>query len=162
MGSSIKVSKKKNKENESAKPNPIIENIKSRYILSKIYNNIPKIKKLVIVKYNKRIHNRLNLCTKEYKEYSETYSSIEIEIIPAKGEYGEFINIKENNELYYHIYFNDNKEEIKNKYKIDEKDKVTKIKVIIYYQVKSFEGLFYWCKCIESINFKKFYRNNTC
>ena len=46
MGSSIKVSKKKNKENESAKPNPIIENIKSRYILSKIYNNIPKIKKL--------------------------------------------------------------------------------------------------------------------
>ena len=36
MGSSIKVCKKKNKENESAKPNPIIENIKSRYILSKI------------------------------------------------------------------------------------------------------------------------------
>ena len=31
--SSINVSKENNKENESAKPNPIIENIKSRYIL---------------------------------------------------------------------------------------------------------------------------------
>ena len=37
---------------------------------------------------------------------------------------------------------------------------MTKIKVIIDYQVKSFKELFYWCKCIESINFKKFYRNN--
>ena len=34
------------------------------------------------------------------------------------------------------------------------------IKIIIDYQIKSFELLFYECKCIESINFKKFYRNN--
>ena len=141
MGSSS--SKENNKENESAKPNPIIDNIKSRYILSKIYNNITKKKKLEIIKYNKKIQNRLNLDVKDYKEYSE----IEIEIIPRKKKYGKFININENDKLYYHIYFNDNKEEIKNKYKIDEKDKVTKIKVIIDYQVKSFEGLFYWCKC---------------
>ena len=45
MKSSIKASKESHKENESAKPNPIIENIKSRYILSKIYDNIPKRKK---------------------------------------------------------------------------------------------------------------------
>ena len=44
-----------NKEDESAKPNPILEKIKSRYILSKIYVNITQKKKLVIVKYNKRI-----------------------------------------------------------------------------------------------------------
>ena len=43
---------------------------------------------------------------------------------------------------------------------IKEEDKVTKIKIIIDYQVKSFKGLFSWCKYIESINFKKFYRNN--
>ena len=108
-------SKENNKENESAKPNPIIENIKSRYILSKIYDNLTTKKKFQIVKYNKRIQNRLNLDVKDYKEYSE----IEIEIIPAKGKYGKFININENNKLYYHIYFNDNKEEIKNKYKIN-------------------------------------------
>ena len=90
MKSSINVSKENNKENESAKPNPIIENIKSRYILSKIYDNMIKKKKLQIVKYNKRIQNRLNLDVKEYKEYSE----IKIEIIPAKDEYGTFIILK--------------------------------------------------------------------
>ena len=157
MGSSIKASKENNKENESAKPNPIIDNIKSRYILSKIYDNMTKKKKLEIVKFNKKIQNRLNLDVKDYKEYSETYSSIEI--IPTKCKYGKFININENDKLYYHIYFNDNKEEIKNKYEINKEDKVTKIKIIIDYQVKSFKELFSWCECIESINFKKFYRN---
>ena len=149
-------SKENNKENESAKSNPIIENIKSRYILSKIYNNMTIKKKLKIVKHNKRIQNRLNLDVKDYKEYSE----IEIEIIPAKGKDGKFINIDKNDKLYYHIYFNDNKEEIKNKYEINEEDKITKIKIIIDYQVKSFFKLFYECKCIESITFKKFYRDN--
>ena len=113
MESSINASKENNKENESAKPNPIIENIKSRYILSKIYNNMTKKKKLEIVKYNKRIQNRLNLSANDYKEYSETFTPIEIEIIPKKGKYGKFIDINKNDKLYYHIYFNDNKEEIK-------------------------------------------------
>ena len=160
MKSNINVSKENNKENESAKPNPILESLKSDYFLQKLYDIMPKKKKLEIVKYNKKVQNRLDLGIKDYKEYSETYSSIEIEIIPTKGKYGKFININENDKLYYHIYFNDNKEEIKNKYEIDEQDKVTKIKIIIDYQVKSFKELFYWCKCIESINFKKFYRNN--
>ena len=160
MKSSINVSKENNKESESAKPNPILENIKSRYILSKIYNNMTIKKKLEIVKYNKKIQNRLNLDVKDYKEYSETFTPIEIEIIPTKDKYGKFININKNDELFYHIYFNDNKEEIKNKYEINKKDKVTKIKIIIDYQVKSFKELLYKCRCIESINFKEFYRNN--
>ena len=160
MGSSIKASKENNKENESAKPNPIEENIKSRYILSKIYDNMTKTKKLEIFKQNRKIQNRINLSVKNYKEYSETFTPIEIEIIPTKDEYGQFININENDTKYYHIYFNNNKEEIKNKYEMKEEDKVTKIKIIIDYQVKSFKELFYWCKCIESINSKKFYRNN--
>ena len=152
----MKPSSNLSKENESAKPNPIIENIKSRYILSKIYDDMTIKKKLEIVKYNKKIQNRLNLSVKDYKECCE----IEIEIIPIKDKYGKFINIKKNYKLYYHIYFNDNKEEIKNKYRINKKDKVAKIKIIIDYQVKSFKELFSWCKCIESINFKKFYRDN--
>ena len=172
MKSSINVSKENNKENESAKPNPILESLKSDYFLQKLYDNMTIKKKLQIVKYDKNVQNRLDLGIKDYKEYSETYSSIEIEI-PAKGKYGRFIYIDENDELYYHIYFNDDKEEIKNKYKIytedgmikheyyiDEEDKVTKIKIIIDYQVKSFKKLFDNCKCIESINFKKFYINN--
>ena len=171
MESSNDASKENIKENENGKPNPIIENIKSDYFLQKLYDNIPKKKKLEIVKYNKNIQNRLNLSTKDYKEYSETYSSIEIEIIPTEGKYGKFIKIiNENDKLYYHIYFNDNKEQIKNKYRIKEENGVTKheyyieeedkvIKIKIDYQVKLFKDLFSWCKCIESINFKKFYRN---
>ena len=83
-----------------------------------------------------------------------------MEIIPKKGEYDKFINVNKKDKSYYHIYFNDNKEEIKNKYKINKKDKLTKIKIIIDYQVKSFKELFSWCECIKSINLKKFYRNN--
>ena len=120
MESIINVSKENNKENESAKPNPITENIKSRYILSKIYNNMTIKKKLKIVKYNKKIQNRINLSVKDYKEYSETFTPIEIEIKPVEDKCGKFININKNDELYYHIYFNDNKKEIKNKYEIDE------------------------------------------
>ena len=149
MKSSINVSKENNKENESAKPNPILEKIKSDYFLQKLYDNMTKKKKLEIVKYNKKIQNRINLSVKNYKEYSETFTPIEIEIIPRKKKYGKFININENDKLYYHIYFNDNKEEIKNKYEIDEQDKVTKIKIIIDYQVKSFKELFFWCECIK-------------
>ena len=155
MESNNKASKDNNKENESAKPNPIIENIKSRYILSKIYDNIPKKKKLVIVKYNKRIQNILNLSGKDYEEYCK----IEIEITLNKRR--KFININKNDKLYYHMYFNKNIKEIKNKYEIEEEDdEVEKIKIIINYKVKSFEDLFKRCECIESINFKKFNRNN--
>ena len=56
---------------------------------------------------------------------------------------------------YFHIYFSDNKKKIK-KTEIDEEDKVSKINIIIDYQIKSFSGLFYYCECIESINFKNF------
>ena len=82
------------------------------------------------------------------------YSSIEIEIKTVNNKIGQFININEGNEIYYHIYFNDDKDEVK-RYCLLENN-VTKLKIIIDYQVKSFERLFYYCKCIEYINFKKF------
>ena len=125
MKSSINASKENNKENESAKPNPILDNLKGDYFLQKLYDNMTKKKKLESVKYNKRIQNRINLSVKNYKEYSETFTPIEIEVIPTKDKYGRFININKNDEndkLYYHIYFNDNKKEIKNKYEINKKD----------------------------------------
>ena len=120
----------------------------NRFIFSFIKDNI----KFDLIKYNKKIQNRLNLGTKNYKEYCE----IEIEIVPIEDKYGQFININEDNKMYYHIYLNDNKEEIKNKYLINKDDKVQKIKIIIDYQVKSFKDLFKRCECIESINFKNF------
>ena len=52
-----------------------------------------KKKSLEIIKYNNNIKNRINISIKDYKEYSEIYSSIEIEIKPVNNKYGKFINI---------------------------------------------------------------------
>ena len=133
--------------------------IKSKYILEIIFENLRKKKLLLIIKPNKRIQNRINISINDYKEYCEKYSQIEIEIIPNK-EKGEFIYFnKKENENYFHIYFNDNKDEIKRKY-LNENDNVKKIKILIDYQIKSFYELFRYCKCIDSISFPKFYRTN--
>ena len=40
MESSVNASKENNKENESAKPNPFIESLKSDYFLQILYDNI--------------------------------------------------------------------------------------------------------------------------
>ena len=111
------------------------------------------------MKYNKYIKKRINININDFKEYSEKYSSIEIEIKLVNNKYSEFINIEKEEKKYYHIYFNNSKEEIKGNY-INKDEEIKIIKIIIDYQVKSFEWLFYYCDCIESIYFKKFYRNN--
>ena len=145
-------------ETNKVESKDIFKNLKSKYILQKVFYNLLRKKSLDIIKYNNNIKERINKSIKDYKEYSEIYSSIEIEIKPVKNGYGKFINMKEN-EKYFHIYFNDNKEEIK-KTELNKEDKVSKIYIIIDYQIESFYGLFNFCNCIESINFKKFYRNN--
>ena len=131
-----------NKEKEIEKLNLIkpknkYMKIKSDYFLQKLFNNIQKKISLEIIKYNINIQKRLNININNYKNFSELYSSIELEIIPIQNEYGSFINIKEEDKNYFHIYFNNNKEEIK-KTEIDKKDKVSKIIIIIDYQIKSF------------------------
>ena len=37
---------------------------------------------------------------------------------------------------------------------------MTKIRIIIDYQIKSFKNLFFYCNCIRAIYFKKFFRTN--
>ena len=154
---SIAIDKRRNVK--YIQPISALENIKSFYILKVIFNCLMKSKQFKIIKYNKKIQNRLNITIDNYKKYREKFSQIEIEIIPIKNKNTQFINITEYEKPYYHIYFNDNKEEIK-KYSLDKKDKVSKINIIIDYQIESFDGLFYECKYIKSISFKKFYRNN--
>ena len=134
------------------------EIIKADYFLEKVFNNLKKGKALNIIKYNENIKKRINININDYKEYSEKYSSIEIEIKPINNKYGKFINIKKEEEIYYHIYFN-NKEEMKRNF-IYNYEKIKIIKIVIDYHVESFENIFYNCDCIESIKFKKFYRKN--
>ena len=129
-------------------------NIKSDYFLQKLFDNMQKRISLKIIKCNKNIQKRLNVNINNYKDFSEIFSSIELEIIPIQNEYGHFIRIKEKDRKYFHIYFNNNKEEIK-KTELNKEDKVYKINVIIDYQIESFYRLFSYCECIKSINFKK-------
>ena len=138
-----------------------LRNLKSDYFIQKFFGYMSKRKSLETVRYNKSIQKRIDININHYKAYSEEYSSIELDIIPIKGKYGEFINIEEDDKKYFYIYFNDNKKkEIERTY-LDEDENVSKISIIIDYQIKSFSFLFYYCDyCIESIKFKKFCRNN--
>ena len=143
--------------------------MKSKYILWKL-NSMDFLRKLFdfislkvsleIIKYSKNLQKNLNININNYKEYSEIYSLIEVEIIIIKNKCGKFININKENEKYFYIYFNNNKEkEIRETY-LSKDDKVYKINIIIDYHIRSFYRLFYKCNCIESICFKRFYRNN--
>ena len=151
---------KESQSNSKVNSNNKFRELKSDFFLKLLLNFIPKIKSLQLVKYNKHMQKRIDININNYKEYSEIYSSIEIEIIPIKDKYGNFIKIKEEDKKYYHIYFNNNKEEEIKRTNLNEDDKVSKINIIINYQIKSFKELFQYCQCIETINFTKFYRTN--
>ena len=137
-----------------------MKKIKSLTILKQIFKNLHKRKLLEIIKKNRNIKYRLDITLNNYKDYSEKYSQIEIELKIIRDKYGKFINIKKKeDETYFHIYLNNDDKEIK-KSDLNENDKITKIKIKIDHQINSFQGLFKNCKCIESIYFKKFYRKN--
>ena len=142
-----------------------LKKIKSDYILKRIFDNLPKKKSLKVIKNNKLTQKRLNIDINSFKEFIEIYSSIEIELILNQTQnwyfknYKNFINYKKEEENYYHIYPDNGKDEIKRNY-LDKNDKITKVNIVIDYQIKSFENLFKDAKCIEYIDFIKFYRNN--
>ena len=153
---SINKSKGEQRNLNQIKTGCSISNINSKYILKQLFNYAQKNIMLKMIKYNKQLQKNLDISIKDY----EKYYKIEIELIPAKHIYGTFINIsKQEDEPYFHIYFNDNPNRIR-RYYFNKKDKVIKIRIIIDYSVKSFNELFYNCSSIESINFINFERNN--
>ena len=134
--------KGRNGEIKELKSKGNFNSLNSNYILKIIFSNLHKKILLEIVKNSKLIQKRLNISINNYKQYCETFSSIVIELTTVKVDYNNtFIYLNKNNQSYYHIYFNDNKKEIKSDY-IYEKDKVNKITIIIDYQVKSLSSLF--------------------
>ena len=127
MNSTSELAKDK-RELDKIELKDIFKNLKNDYFLQKIFNNLMKKKSLDIIRYNKNIKQRINISIKDYKDYSEAYSSIKIEIkIKPHDEFGKFIHSNEENEIYYHIYINDNKEEIK-KIKLRKKIMLIKLK----------------------------------
>jgi hypothetical protein len=88
-------------------------NIKSKYILKYIFENLTELKLFKIVKYNKTIQGRLDIDLNDYKKYFEVI----VEIFSTnKEEKNIFINYKEEDNILYHIYFNDEKEEKRRNY----------------------------------------------
>ena len=144
-----------------------LEDLKSDCFLKKIFDIMKKNNFLEIIKYNKKLQERLNLSINDYKKYSQLYSSIEIELEVQYNEYdpffnffdGNFINISDEKIGYYHIYFDDSDEEIDRTF-LEKYEKVNIITIIIDYHVNSFKNLFFNCRCIKSISFKKFFRSN--
>ena len=78
----------------------ISEKIKNKYLLENIFSFISKKKLFTIIMYNKEIQNCLNINKNDY----ENYGKVKIEIIASKNN-GIFINIPEEYEFLFHIYF---------------------------------------------------------
>ena len=135
---SIKDTKKEEESNQKNLDNQLTI-IKSNYFLQKLFDYVPERTSLEIIRFNITTQKRLNININNYKKCAEIYSPIEIEIVPRKNKIGQFINIKDKkDEKYYHIYFNDNKEEIK-KTELNKEDTISKINIRIDYQIKSFK-----------------------
>jgi len=73
------------------------KNIKSKYILNKIFGNLKKNKALFIINHNKEIQKRLDINIEDFKNYS----NIELEIIPFKNQHGKFIDLNKEKSSYY-------------------------------------------------------------
>ena len=149
-----------NNKNESKKN--IWNNIKSKYILRQLLENIHYNKLLKLIKYNKSFQEKLDKDINTYKTY---YNQIQIEVIPKPNSnvqfYGSntfsFINIPNGKAKYFHIYFNDQNEEV---HTTQFDNKVSKILIKIDQEIKSLKGLFENCAYIEKIRILNFRRND--
>ena len=61
-----------------------LKNVKSHYIIQLIFEYMTERKYLETIRYNKSIQKRINININHYKAYSETKTSIELDIIPMK------------------------------------------------------------------------------
>ena len=118
-------------EEKDSNEKNLLKKIKSIYILKEIIDYLPYIKFLNTIKYNKEIQNRLNINIKENFKIEIEIKLCYSDILYQGAENGEksscekskakFINIQKYYKPYFHIYFNDNKEESKqySEFKVD-------------------------------------------
>ena len=137
-------------------------NVKSKYILKKMFGNLQKKKSFEIINYNNKLQDRLDININNYKQLNELLYPVEIEVIPADNKFGNFINIvnkEEKSYFHFRIYLNNNSKKLQRNF-ITKDDKIKKIKILIENSMKTFNDLFYLCDCVESINFIRFNRND--
>ena len=130
--------------------------INSKYIMLQIMDNLSEKTLFKLIHHNKELQHDINISLNDYK----TFMNIEIELIPKDNLIGGeiFINFINDSSL-FHIYFNDNPEEVKENYIIKNKN-INKIKVILEKEIKSLRGLFKDCKCLKEVYFTKFNRKD--
>ena len=145
MSSGIKTKNEQFKQIKSK-----LENLKSDFFLKLLFGLLQKKKLLEIVKLNKKLQKPMNLNINDYQKFSESYSSIELELkLTNNNSYQKFTKILgKKEEIYYHIFFDDSKEETKRNY-LEGNEKVNTIKIKIDYQITSFKELF---NCLENIS----------
>ena len=92
--------------------------------------------------------------------YNKIEIMVEIDNIPSDiSENIKFINLSKKDEAYYHIYFNDNTNEVKNNY-FSKEDNISKVKIIVDPEIKSLNSLFQTCSHINKISFIRFNRKD--
>ena len=92
-----------------------LKNLKSDYFIHKFFGYMTERKYLKIIRYNKSIQKRIDININHYKVYSEKY---------------------------LHVSFNDNKKKDIERTSSHKYDNISKISIIIDYQIKSFSELF--------------------
>ena len=133
-----------------------LKKIKCSYIIKDIFNFIQKDVMLNIIRFNKNIQKLLKI---NLVDYINQFKKIKIEIIPKKVENAYFAYFINKNKKSVHIFFNNEAGEINRCY-IKPEDNVSKIKIILDKNVKSFIDLFKGCTGIKSINFISFNRKD--
>ena len=137
----------------------LFNGIRSIFILKHLFAFLNEKSLLGIIKYNKKLQNKLNIGINNYTEF---YNKIEIEVginIDNISKNIKFINISKKDEPYYHIYFNNNEKEIKKNY-IAKEDNISQVKIIIDPKIKSLNSLFQTCSHINKISFIRFNRKD--
>ena len=136
----------------------ILNSIKSKYIQKEIFKFLSKYKYFKIIQHNKNLQVKLQLDIDDYIEYYKSIPKIEIKLLISNNLLYDDNNIfivYKGDASYYHIYFDDKKEEILRNY-LTNSDKVKAIKILIDNEIKSLSTLFRWCRCIKEISFTKF------
>ena len=151
---------KTNKINNITKCKLLLIEIKSKYIIKKVFENLKTKKFLQIIKYNNKISKKIDISLKDSfkKFWIDNQIEIELDII-EKPKYDEdkknFINYEKEDEPYIHIHLNNDKKETKRNY-INKNEALSTVKIILDLKFKKFKKLFYNCKIIKKIQFIKF------
>ena len=125
---------------DTKKPKVDFNKLKSAFFIEKTFSMIDKKKSLKIMKYNHKLQKRINVTINSYKDYSQLYTPIELELklVNYKSNDNKFINISADNMKCYHIYFDNQNKEVK-RTELKWKDKVKVIKIIIDHQIIYFK-----------------------